>query len=168
MIPCAEKESLINIVEITNPELRMILWKNQKEKKENSSKITSMIIKRIKKSSKNILLMFLKVAISFHSLADLLLSNLQTINSRTSTTGIKMVAIVFNCMNPKKLCFFGNCVVNFFWLAALIFIKLLNQKNKIIAVMEVVGKLQVVRLKPVAWKFHITNILKYSRITMQL
>jgi hypothetical protein len=32
--------------------------------KENSNKITSMIIKRIKKSSKKILLIFLKVAIS--------------------------------------------------------------------------------------------------------
>jgi hypothetical protein len=61
--------------------------------KENNNKITSMIIKRIKKSSKKILLIFLGsniIPITF----GLTMINFEGINGkRTKTTGIKMVAI---------------------------------------------------------------------------
>jgi hypothetical protein len=55
-----------------------------------------MIIKRIKKSSKKILLIFLKVAISSQLLCWLtMIQFAEGINGKNQTTGIKMVAIVF-------------------------------------------------------------------------
>jgi hypothetical protein len=55
-----------------------------------------MIIKRIKKSSKKILLIFLKVAISSQLLCWLTMIQFKGINGKNQTTGIKMVAIVFS------------------------------------------------------------------------
>jgi hypothetical protein len=59
MMPCAEKESLINIVEITNPSPNDFMKTIRVEKRKQQQDTSMMIIKRIKKSSKNILL-FLK------------------------------------------------------------------------------------------------------------
>jgi hypothetical protein len=55
-----------------------------------------MIIKRIKKSSKKILLIFLKVAISSQLLCWLTMIQFRRNKWQEPTTGIKMVAIVFS------------------------------------------------------------------------
>ena len=60
MIPLTEKEILINMVEIINPEFRITLWNSSVWKNEKSNKITSATIKMLKNCSKKILFMFLK------------------------------------------------------------------------------------------------------------
>jgi hypothetical protein len=52
----AEKDNLMRIVEITNPEFRMTLLNSSVCKNENRSSNTSIKINIVKKSSKNIVL----------------------------------------------------------------------------------------------------------------
>ena len=58
--PVLEKDKLIKIVEIINPEFLITLWKSSVIKKENNKISTSAKINTVKKSSKKILLMLLK------------------------------------------------------------------------------------------------------------
>ena len=65
--PSVPKESLINIVEIINPELRITLLNLSDRKKENKSKSTSINIKIVKNFSKKILFISLILStISFN------------------------------------------------------------------------------------------------------
>jgi hypothetical protein len=59
--PDIEKDNLMRIVEMMNPEFLMTLWNSSVWKNEKSNNITSAMIRMVKNCSKKMLLMFVKL-----------------------------------------------------------------------------------------------------------